>query len=164
MFDIINAFHQGLQSGIERISDQNNMIEENAFEYDIVLSFAGEDREIVEKTAHLLKEKNIKVFYDNFEKARLWGEDLYEFLAKLYSRQARFCLMFISKHYEKKLWTNHERQNAQERAFEERGAYILPVRLDDTEIPGIRKTIGYIDLRQESIAGLVKLIAEKLGK
>jgi hypothetical protein len=147
---------------VERISDQNDMIEEKSFEYDIALSVADEDREIAEQTAHLLTAKNIKVFYDNFEKAKLWGEYLYERLAELYSKQARFCLMFISEHYEKKLWTRYERRNAQERAFEERGAYILPVRLDDTEIPGITKTIGCIDLRQESIEQLVKLIEEKL--
>ena len=132
------------------------------FEYDIALSFAGEDRGVVEKIASLLKDNNIKVFYDNFERARLWGEDLYELLAKLYSKQAQFCLMFISSSYVEKLWTNHERQNAQERAFQERGVYILPVRLDDTEVPGVRNTIGYIDLRQETPEQLVKLVKEKL--
>lgn len=134
------------------------------FEYDVALSFAGEDREIVEKIAHLLESNDIRVFYDNFKKAKLWGEDLYELLAKLYSKQARFCLMFISSHYVEKLWTNHERQNAQERAFQERGAYILPVKLDNTEVPGLRKTIGYLDLRKETPEQLVELIKEKLGK
>jgi hypothetical protein len=45
-----------------------------------------------------------------------------------------------------------------------RGAYILAVRLDDTEIPSILGTIGYVDLRQETPEALVELIKEKLGK
>ena len=34
------------------------------YKYDIALSFAGEDREYVEKVATLLKENGVRVFYD----------------------------------------------------------------------------------------------------
>jgi len=46
----------------------------NKFEYDVALSFAGEDRVYVEKVAKYLKEKGIKVFYDDYEKTGLWGK------------------------------------------------------------------------------------------
>jgi hypothetical protein len=49
-------------------------------EYDIVISFAGEDRQVAEEIAVELKNNGIRVFYDNFEKADLWGKDLYEHL------------------------------------------------------------------------------------
>ncbi len=42
--------------------------------------------------------------------------------------------------------------------------YILPVRLDDADVPGLNPTVGYIDLRQLDIAQLVDLTLEKLGK
>ncbi len=48
--------------------------------------------------------------------------------------------MFLSRNYAAKLWTNHEREAAQARAFRENEEYILPIRLDDTEIPGILQT------------------------
>ena len=32
--------------------------------YDVVLSFAGEDRKYVEKIAYLMRGRGIKVFYD----------------------------------------------------------------------------------------------------
>ena len=54
--------------------------------------------------------------------------------------------MFTSAHYAAKLWTNHERESAQARAFHKPIEYILPVRFDDTEIPGIRPTVSYLDL------------------
>lgn len=42
--------------------------------------------------------------------------------------------------------------------------YILPARFDDTEIEGIRPTIGFIDLRNYSPTELATLIMIKLGK
>ncbi|SRR6266487_165153 len=132
------------------------------FDYDIALSFAGEDRAKVEPVADLLKKKGVNVFYDEFEQSRLWGEDLYAYLDQVYSKKARFCVMFLSRHYAEKAWTNHERKSAQERAFREHKAYILPLRLDDTEIPGVRATVGYIDYRKTSAEQIVDLILEKL--
>lgn len=43
-------------------------------EYDVALSFAGEDREYVEQVATLLLNAGIRVFYDKFETVKLWGE------------------------------------------------------------------------------------------
>ncbi|MNC80189.1 hypothetical protein D3C75_1328950 [compost metagenome] len=57
------------------------------------------------------------------------------------------------------MWTNHERESAQARSFVEKVEYILPIRLDDTEIPGIRSTTGYIDgtlFTASDIAGFIK--------
>jgi len=132
--------------------------------YDIALSFAGENRAIVENYAILLTQKKVVVFYDKNEQADLWGKDLYEKLDEIYRKQAKFCVIFISEHYAQKLWTTHERKSAQARAFVENREYILPVKLDDTELPGLRETVGYIDLRKMSISDLVHLTLQKLGK
>lgn len=134
------------------------------YEYDVVLSFAGEDREYVNAVAEILKKENVKVFYDDFDKVKLWGKDLYTHLDEIYRLKSRYCVMFISKAYKIKLWTNHERESAQARALEEKQEYILPARFDDTEIPGIRPTTGYIDLRKFSPEEFAPLILEKLGK
>ena len=111
-------------------------------QYDIALSFAGEDRAYVEMVAEQLKARNISVFYDLYEEENLWGKDLYVHLTDLYRKKAKFTLMFISKHYAEKLWTNLERKAAQSRAFEKSSEYILPARFDDIEIPGILPTAG----------------------
>jgi hypothetical protein len=134
------------------------------YEYDVAISFAGEDRTIAQQIANLLVANGIKVFYDEFEEATLWGEDLYVHLQDVYSVKARFCIMLLSQHYAKKAWTNHERQSAQERAFKESQAYILPVRLDSTSIPGIRDTVGYISLASKTVEDVVNLTLTKLGK
>jgi len=134
------------------------------YEYDIVLSFAGEDRQYVNEVAEYLSAKGIKVFYDDYEQVDLWGKDLYEHLDKVYRNKGRFCVMFLSKYYADKLWTNHERKSAQARAFQEQREYILPARFDDTEVAGIRPTVGYIDLRVTSPEELGNRILAKLKK
>lgn len=130
--------------------------------YDIALSFAGEDRSYVESVARILKENGVKVFYDLYEEAELWGKDLYTHLRNVYQNEAKFTIVFVSEHYEKKLWTNHERQSVQARAFQENREYLLPARFDNTEIPGLPNTIGYVDLRKMSPSTLCELVKQKL--
>jgi hypothetical protein len=133
-----------------------------SLKYDVALSFAGEDREYVEEVAELLAQRGVKVFYDQFERAELWGKNLYVHLDDIYRQQSRYCVVFLSKYYAEKRWTSHERESAQTRAFFENREYILPVRIDDTEIPGIRPTTGYISKLPPS--DLVALVLQKLGK
>ncbi|MFD2563814.1 TIR domain-containing protein [Aquimarina rubra] len=135
-----------------------------SYEYDVALSFAGENRAYVEKVANSLKLKGIKVFYDLFEEANLWGKNLYEYLSEIYQNKARYTVLFVSSFYNKKLWTNHERVSMQARAFQESREYILPARFDNTEIPGILKTIGYINLENKTPEELAILIENKLKK
>jgi hypothetical protein len=131
-------------------------------DYDIALSFAGEDRSFVEAVARELIQNEIRVFYDRYESATLWGKNLYEYLDEIYRERATLCVLFLSKAYRERLWTNHERRSAQARAFRERREYILPVRLDGTEIPGIPETIAYIDGTVTSPSQISALVIEKL--
>jgi hypothetical protein len=115
------------------------------YEFDIALSFAGEDRGLAEALASHLKNADVRVFYDRDEQAELWGKDLYQHLQTIYRDKARYCLVFVSQHYIRKRWTGHELKQAQARAFRENREYILPLRLDDTDLPGLNETIGYVD-------------------
>jgi hypothetical protein len=133
------------------------------FEYDVCLSFAGENRMFVGRVANHLKGKGVRVFYDKYERIELWGRDLYTHLDRIYRQAAKYCVVFVSKHYASKLWSNHERRSAQARAFEENREYILPARFDDTEIPGIPGTLGYLDLRRVGPTALAESVIEKLG-
>lgn len=132
-------------------------------EYDVCLSFAGDDRDYVSKVASELKKNGVRVFYDEYEEVNFWGKDLYVHLDDVYKNAARYCVIFVSIHYANKLWTNHERRSAQERALKENNEYILPARFDDTPIPGLRDTVGYIDLHGRSPKDFARLITEKVG-
>lgn len=66
------------------------------YTYDVALSFAGEDRDIVREIAKKLKRKKLKVFYDEFEESNLLGKDLYQYLHYIYKEAAISCVVFIS--------------------------------------------------------------------
>lgn len=134
------------------------------YEYDLVLSFAGGDRRIVERIYNSLNREGVRVFYDRAEQSSLWGKDLYQHLQAVYRDKARYCVIFVSKHYVKKRWTKHELRQAQERAFKDSIEYILPVRLDDTKLPGLNLTTGYIRLARGTSTAVVGLLLEKLGR
>jgi hypothetical protein len=106
--------------------------------------------------------RGLTVFYDDFEKADLWGKDLFQHLQKIYRDSARYCIVLISKHYTRKPWTNHELRQAQERALKENTEYILPVRFDDTEVAGLSGTISYLDARSLSLDEIADFAVEKV--
>lgn len=135
----------------------------DAFEYDVALSFAGEDREYVEDIAARLKANGVRVFYDRYALVETWGADLYEFFDEIFRNKARFVVVFVSAHYLAKPWPTHERRSAQARALAQYDTYLLPVRLDDSELPGLRPTVGYVDARHLTRDALVDLIRQKIA-
>lgn len=132
------------------------------FKYDVAVSFAGEDRALVEEFVNILASNHVSVFYDSWEQAKLWGKDLYQYLDMIYSQAAQYCIIFVSSNYVKKAWTKHELRSAQARAFTQNSEYILPIKLDDTELPGLPGTIAYIDVRHIKIDEVARLLLEKL--
>lgn len=134
------------------------------YKYDIAFSFSGDDREYVEEVAQILKDNDVAVFYDMFEQIDLWGKDLGIHFDYVYRKAAKYCVPFISATYKEKIWTNHEIKTAISRAINSNEEYILPARFDDTEIDGIRPTIGYLDLKKITPSQLAEKIILKLGK
>ncbi len=133
-------------------------------QFDIAISFAGTERGYAEKLAMILKEAGISVFYDAFYPEDLWGKNLVEFFDEIYRKRASYCIMFVSKEYKESMWTTHERRSAQARALEEKGKeYILPIRVDNTDVDGMVPTIGYVPL-EIGIDKIADLLIKKLQK
>lgn len=133
------------------------------YKYDVAFSFAGEDRTRVEPLAITLRDAGYSVFYDRFEAAELLGEDLPAKLQDVYEKHSRFCVVVVSATYVKKEWTRHELKAAVSRLIKSRGAYILPLRLDGSDAPGLPRTTGFIDLRHTPESEVASLLAQKLG-
>ena len=130
--------------------------------YDVALCFAGEDREYVEQVANVLDELSVAVFYDRFEEVDLWGKDLMEHLHGVYSKESHFVVVFVSRYSADKAWPRHERRSALSRHVKGETERILPVRFDDTEIPGLPSTIAYLDARALAPKKLAELIRQKV--
>lgn len=135
----------------------------SSYKYDIAISYAGEQKIIAEKIATVLKKDNINVFYDKHEKANLWGLDLATHLQKVYSKEAKFCIMLISNDYKEKAWPNHEKAAAIERYITEKRHYILPILIDDDAwVEGLPKTISYFKWNETSLQEISDSIKLKL--
>ncbi len=131
--------------------------------YDIAISYASEDKPFVGQVAEILKRKGVKVFYDDYELVRMWGNNLVELLKDIYSNQTYFVVMFISKAYADKMYTNHERRSALDTALKTNYEYILPARFDDTELPGFYSSTHYLDLKKTYPRQLSNMILDKLN-
>ena len=68
----------------------------------------------------------------------------------------------ISASYDSSPYTRRELQAAQDRALHERREYILPLRLDDTDLSGFLAGDSYVDLRTSSVDQVCDLLVEKL--
>jgi hypothetical protein len=136
---------------------------EPRFDYDVAISFAGADRKYAELLAEALRVVGVAVFYDQFDQAALWGKNLHAYLTELYYLRSKYCVVFLSTNYGRQGWTRLELDAALAREFEDGQEYILPIRLDDTVIPGILPTRGYLDWRQYSVESVVDMIRTRLA-
>ena len=66
------------------------------------------------------------------------------------------------KAWVEKPWPRLERQAALSRAVREPG-YVLPVRFDDTPVPGLPDSVAYLRANEYSPAELAAMIAQELG-
>ena len=110
-----------------------------------------------------LQARGISVFYDEFEKIALWGKDLGEELQDVYERRSDCVVFFISKAWVEKSWPRHERRASLSRAIQEPREYLLPVRFDDTPVPGLPDSVHYLRAEEYSSVALATVIAQKLG-
>jgi hypothetical protein len=69
------------------------MLSDRKYEYDVALSFAGEDRPHASQLARILRRRGVTFFYDEYEKHTLWGKNLYTRLSEIYQNKARYCMV-----------------------------------------------------------------------
>lgn len=132
------------------------------WKYQVALSFAGEQREYVERVSQALTRLKISHFYDNDNRSALWGKSLTQYLDDIYFRKSRFVVAFVSNQYCEKIWTRWEMSSAQDRALRQTDEYLLPVYFDDVRLPGLVGSLGHIDAHKTSPEELAELIYEKV--
>jgi hypothetical protein len=131
--------------------------------WDVALSFAGAQRDYVERVAQALKARGVRCFYDADEEIELWGRYLAEELPVIYGEQAAAVVVFVSAEYAARDWTRHERRAALARAVRERREYVLPARFDDAPLPGLLQDMVWVDLRDRPPQQFATMVADKLA-
>jgi len=128
----------------------------------VALSFAGEQRAYVREVASELAKHGVKAFFDEENEITLWGRNLVEEFQRIFMTDSHVVVMFVSKEYAQKEWPRHERRSALARALRERREYVLPVRFDDSVLPGLDPSVSYLPLADRSPAQLAQNILKKL--
>jgi hypothetical protein len=130
--------------------------------FDVAISVAGADKQHALQLAEQLRAAGFAVFYYEFYPEYLWGKNLAITFDEIFRKRSRYCVMFISKEYRDRVWTSHEMRSAQARAVEEKGKeYILPIRIDDTELDGLLPTISYVPIAM-GVERIGNLLIQKL--
>ena len=130
--------------------------------WDVALSFAGAQREYVERVAAALKARGVRCFYDADEQVRLWGRNLAEELPRIYAEESAAVVVFVSAEYAGAGWSRLERRAAFSRAVAEAGVYVLPARFDDSKLPGLLDDVVSVDLRGRAPEQFADLVAARL--
>ncbi len=103
--------------------------------YDIALSFATEEQELVEKVYRYLKAENILVFFAPALECQvvLSGKNQREVFYEIFGLRADYVALFVSKNYIIKKVTMEEAGIA----FAKRGSEgkVVPIYLDGTSLP-----------------------------
>lgn len=128
------------------------------FKYDFAMSYAGEDSDIVEEIARNLRELRFNVFYAKDIQKLLVGVDGEQFFERLFI-ETKQVVVFISKHYKKKLWPRFEWDIILERDLENR---FIPIRLDNTKILGLPSNIIFYQFDGENYREIVETCVYKL--
>ena len=124
------------------------------FEYDVVIAFSSGDRSTAEEFARLLAERNIKTSLDELNATDAGSMQPAAHLAETFRRKARYYLLLISRSFPQINW-----RDVQPLIDPSAGSSFLPVRLDDTDMPGLEDPAQVKDLRSHSIQEIVDLVA-----
>lgn len=141
---------------------QSIKLRRTGFPWDVAVSFAGEDRAIVEEVKDILNSAGYTVFYDFDVQHQLWGTDLRVKLADVYANDAQYMVIFLSDHYPEKDWTNFELEIGKEAKGKRTETYLLPVVIDKVPIVGLSSNVGYIDMRRCTTKDLANSLIEKI--
>lgn len=134
------------------------------YEFDVAISFAGENRELAKRFADKIEIFDVSVFYDELYESNLLGRALTKQFTKIFNDQSRFVLCLLDNNHREKIWPTFERETFRPRLSEEA---IIPVYLDDTVFLGIPEDIYGFDMKksktEDDIDNAVIKLVERIG-
>jgi len=138
-------------------------MEENEMtEFDVLLSFAGTERDYALAIADICKANGLKVFLDEDLQHEIWGKNLVEYLDDAYKTRGKYCVALISKSYCSRSFPKVERHSAFDRMIESDTEYFLPICIDDEWPKGLPKATAYLDLRTQGVIGICEILVKKV--
>ena len=124
------------------------------------LSHSSVDQPIVREVAKGLQDAGIDIWLDEDE---LRSGDRLTQMIQSGLDAADFMVYFISQDSMKSAWSQRELNMIMMRRLEQKkGAAVLPVRLDDAEVPALLRDVMYLDLRDGDVSRAVARLVEAI--
>lgn len=107
----------------------------NNYQFDIALSFATENQDLVDRVYHYLKARGIHVFFAPSQEGQVFlaGENQREIFYKIYGMSAKYVALFVSKYYITRSVPMEEASIAF--AEHSENSTVIPIYLDEAELP-----------------------------
>jgi hypothetical protein len=115
-------------------------------EWDVAISFAGENRELAKHIAEELEFLDIHVFLDEFYEDNYLGKAWGERFKAIFSDESDLIVCLLDHNHLKKIWPTFERDCFSGRVPD---GDVIPIFLDDAVFPGIPKDIVSIHFKWE---------------
>jgi hypothetical protein len=133
----------------------------------VAFSFPGEDRAYVYQVVRALREASelnrSQIFYDKFYEGELSRPNVDVYFLDIYGNQSELVVVFLSANYESKEWCGGlEWRAIRDLIKRKEGHAVMPVRLDDTPIPGLLSIDGYVSAKKREPDQIADLILDRL--
>jgi hypothetical protein len=130
----------------------------------VALSFPGEYRAFVEQVAELLARRvgRDHVLYDKYYEAEFARPNLDSYLQNLYHDESDLIAIFLCADYDRKEWCGLEWRALRDVLKRRRDADLMPLRFDDTQIPGLFSIDGYVWIGTRKPREVADLILQRI--
>ena len=125
---------------------------------DFAISYAGEQSDIATEIDRRLTELGFFVFFAERSRLNLAGEDGESLFLSIFS-EAKEVIVLISEQYKRKEWTRYEWDVIRKRENINR---FIPVRIDETMMPGLPSNILYLEFTGDNYADIVDATVSRL--
>lgn len=122
------------------------------------LSYAQEDRDVATRIANTLRNAGLRMWFDTWELAT--GDSIAERID--HAAASDFLVVLLSPHSVASQWVQQELNVALTTELKDRAITLIPVMIEDCELPQILTDRFYLDLRYDLKAGIQQLIEQLL--
>jgi hypothetical protein len=137
-------------------------------EFEIAISFAGENRKLAKYIAEQFEEIDVPVFYDEYYESNYLGKAWSKEFERIFVSDSRFVVCLLDLNHREKIWPTFERDCFKKRIPD---GEVIPIYLDETVFVGIPDDIvgikfnwneNDIDWEESAQNNIVYKIWEKL--
>ena len=137
-------------------------------EFEIAISFAGENRKLAKYLAEQFETIDVPAFYDENYESNYLGKTWSKEFERIFVSDSRYVVCLLDKNHREKIWPTFERNCFKKRVPD---GEVIPIYLDDTKFVGIPDDVigikydwdeAKIDWQEEAQENIVYKIWEKL--